>query len=310
MNRKITVVGSINMDLVIRTARMPAPGETIRGYGFHVIPGGKGANQAVAAARQGAAVTLVGRVGADDFGRMQQRCLQQDGIDLSFLVTDPRHATGIALITLDEAGQNSIIISPEANGEVSVHQIEASREAIQRADILLCQLEIPLDTVTRAIELAHAHGVPVLLNPAPAYPLERTLLQKVTYLVLNETEARVFTGCDINDLETAQKAAMQLQASGIPTVILTLGANGVIVAQAGTCCHEPAIGVEVVDTTAAGDTFVGSFAAALTDGKSVIEAVKFATVAAALTVTKLGAQSSIPNRREVEELGRVVCQKR
>jgi ribokinase len=301
MKGQIVVVGSLNMDLVIRTPRMPSPGETLTGYGFQTIPGGKGANQAVAAARQGANVTMIGRVGDDDFGRTQQRCLGEEHIDLSVLTVDPRHATGVAVITLDEAGENSIIISPEANGAVSVEQIDAARDVIARVDMLLCQLETPLEAVTRAIEVAHENGVPVVLNPAPARQLEQSLLEKVTYLIPNETEASLLTGDEVTDIESAQEAAIQLQKRGVQTVILTLGENGAVVAHEGTCVHETAVPMKVVDTTAAGDTFVGSFAVALTEGKTVIEAVRFAKHAAALAVTKLGAQPSIPTRQEAEQ---------
>jgi ribokinase len=300
MNGQIAVVGSINMDLVIRTSRMPLPGETIKGYDFHIIPGGKGANQAVAVARQGAKVIMIGRVGDDDFGRAQQRCLRQENIDLSFLTIDPQQATGVAIITLDEAGQNSIILSAGANGTITVQHIESAQEAITRADMLLCQLEIPLASVTRAIEIAYENSVPVLLNPAPAYQLERSLLAKVTYLIPNETEASLLTGVEVKDIDSAKAAARQLQQLGVKTVILTLGENGAVVAHAGEYIHEPAVQVNVVDTTAAGDAFVGSFAVAITEGKSVTAAVRFAKHAAALTVTKLGAQPSIPTRQEVE----------
>ena len=301
MESHITVVGSINTDLVIRTTRVPLPGETITGRDFKIIAGGKGANQAVAAARQGANVTLIGSIGADDFGRQQQDGLRREQIDISFLTADKRHATGVAMITLDEAGQNSIIVSPEANGAVTVDQIDAARDAIARSDMLLCQLEIPLDAVTRAIEIAHANDVPVLLNPAPAQHFEPSLLQKVTYLIPNEFEAGFLTGVDVHDTESAQKAAVQLQTLGVATVILTLGEQGAVIADAGQFCHEPALVVDAVDTTAAGDTFVGSFAVARTEGKSVVEAVRFAKHAAALAVTKLGAQPSVPTRAEVEQ---------
>jgi ribokinase len=301
MKAHIVVVGSLNMDLVIRTPRMPLPGETLIGHDFQTIPGGKGANQAVALARQGADVTMIGRIGDDDFGRTQQKCLKQEQIDLSSLLVDPHQATGVAIITLDQAGENSIIISPEANGAVTVEQIDSVRDVITRADMLVCQLETPLDAVTRAIEIAHENNVPVILNPAPAQQLEPSLLEKVTYLIPNETEAGLLTGIEVKDIASAQEAATQLQRLGVQTVILTLGENGAVVAHEDTCVHETAVSMDVVDTTAAGDTFVGSFAVAVTEGKSVIEAVRFAKHAAALAVTKLGAQPSIPTRDKVEQ---------
>lgn len=301
MNNHIVVVGSLNMDLVIRTPRVPLPGETVIGHGFRTIPGGKGANQAVAAARQGGSVVMIGRIGDDDFGRTQQHCLSQEQIDLSWLTVDPNQATGVAIITLNEAGENNIIISPEANGAVNVQQIEAAREVIESAKMLVCQLETPLDAVTRAIEIAHECGVPVILNPAPAQKLDEALLGNVTYMIPNETEASVLTGIEVKDSDSARKAAAQLQDFGIDTVIMTLGEKGALIAQSETFHHETAISVKVVDTTAAGDTFVGSFVVAITEGKSVTEAVRFAKHAAALAVTKLGAQPSIPTRQEVED---------
>ncbi len=301
MKGHITVVGSINTDLVIRTPRVPVPGETITGYDFQIIPGGKGANQAVAAARQGASVTMIGSIGDDDFGRQQQQCLERDNIDLAFLTVQPQCATGVAVITLDETGQNSIIISPEANGHVTAQQIDTAREAITQADMLVCQLEIPLEAVTRAIELASENGVPIILNPAPARPLQGALLHNVTYVIPNETEASLLTGIDVKDIDSAQEAALHLQKLGVATVILTLGDKGAVIAHAGACFHETALAVEAVDTTAAGDAFVGSFAVAVTEGKSVADAVKFAKHAAALAVTKLGAQPSLPTRAEVEQ---------
>ena len=297
---RIVVVGSLNIDLVVQTPRMPQPGETIKGESFHVIPGGKGANQAVAAARQGAQVTMIGSVGADDFGLRQKQCLDQDGIDLAYLTIDPQRSTGVALITVDETGQNSIVIVPGANGTITPAQIDAAQAAICNADMLICQLEIPLDAVTRAVDLAHAHNVPVILNPAPAYPLERSLFEKITYLIPNETEAGLLTGLAVNELYPAREAAAQLQRLGVQTVILTLGADGVLIADGNNVTHEAAVPVKAVDTTAAGDAFVGSFAVAVTEGQSVIEAVRRAKHAAALAVTKFGAQSSLPTRAEVE----------
>ncbi|MCP4405003.1 MAG: ribokinase, partial [bacterium] len=197
-------------------------------------------------------------------------------------------------------GQNSIIVSPEANGAVSAEQIDTATEGMTRADMLLCQLEVPTEAVTRAIEIAHEHGVAVVLNPAPASPLEASLLEKVSYFIPNETEAEFFTGIAVNDIESAKKAAAALQESGIKTVLLTLGEKGVLVAHDGEFFHEDALSVQAVDTTAAGDTFVGAFAVALTEGMSIKKAVIFAKHAAALAVTKLGAQSSIPTRSDVE----------
>ncbi|PID57628.1 ribokinase [candidate division KSB3 bacterium] len=301
MNKQITVVGSINMDLVIRVPRMPLPGETLAGGDFHVIPGGKGANQAVAAARLGGSVAMIGRVGGDDFGRRQQEGLRRDGIDLSRLSVDEDCATGIAMITVDESGQNSIIISPEANGRVSATQVEEAAEGICRANMLLCQLEVPIEAVTRAVDIAHAHQVAVALNPAPAARLDASLLEKVSYFIVNETEAEFYSDIQVTDRESAKRAAQKLQQSGIETVLVTLGEKGVLVAHNGEFFHEDALSVQAVDTTAAGDTFVGAFSVAMTAGRTLREAVMFASHAAALTVTRLGAQSSIPTYDEVAQ---------
>lgn len=302
MKQHLVVVGSINMDLVVRTPRMPLPGETLLGSDFHTIPGGKGANQTVAVARQGAAVKIVGCVGNDDFGQAQWRCLNAEGIDLSLLQVDAQQATGIAVIMIDQSGQNSIIVSAGANNAVSVAQIDAAKDAIAQAAMLICQLEVPLESVMYAIESAHRSQTPVLLNPAPAHHgLDLTLFEQVTYLILNESEAEALTGMGVSDVTSAKAAALRLRDAGAKTVILTLGANGAIVAHGGELYHEAAVSVKAVDTTAAGDTFVGCFAFAISEGVSVPEAVRIATHASALSVTKLGAQPSIPTRQEVEQ---------
>ena len=301
MPARIAVVGSLNMDLVVRVPRMPVPGETLIGHDFHVIPGGKGANQAVAAARLGAQVTMIGRVGDDDFGRAQQRNLAQEGIGVTHVSVDPEEATGIALITLDAAGQNSIILAPGANMRLTVAHVEAAAQTIADAEILICQLESPLEVVTRAIELARAQGVRVILNPAPARPLDTALLHLVDYLIPNESETTLLTGIQVTDLSSAEKAAANLRERGVSTVILTLGEQGALLANARGMIHVPGYSVEVVDTTAAGDAFVGGFAVALAEGQPLQEAVRFANAAGALAVTRLGAQPSLPTRRAVEQ---------
>ncbi len=301
MPARITVVGSLNMDLVVRAPRMPVPGETLIGSDFRVIPGGKGANQAVAAARLGAQVTMIGRVGNDDFGRAQQRSLAQEGIDVTHVSVDPEEATGIALITLDATGQNSIILAPGANMRLTVAHLEAAGQAIVNADILICQLESPLEAVTRAVELAHANGARVILNPAPARPLDAALLRLVDYLIPNESEATLLTDIQVADLSSAKEAAINLRERGVNTVILTLGERGALLANDREITHQAGYLVKVVDTTAAGDAFVGGFAVALAEGRPLSDAVRFANAAGALAVTKLGAQPSLPTRQEVEQ---------
>jgi ribokinase len=299
--KPIIVVGSVNMDLVIRAPRMPAPGETIAGSGFRAIPGGKGANQAVAAARTGAEVHFIGSIGGDDFGLRLKRGLADEGIDLSHLSVLEDESTGVAMIILDAKGQNSIVLSPGANGRVTPEQIETCADTIASARMLVCQLETPLTAVTRAIDIAYDNEVPVILNPAPAVPLNRRLLAKIKYLIPNETEASLLSGVQVVDGETARAAARRLTDEGVEQVLITLGDKGVVsVLKDGTVLSIPAIVVPVVDTTGAGDTFVGSLAVELANGKSVREAIQYAQYAAALKVTKLGAQTSIPHRDEVE----------
>lgn len=299
MKPRITVVGSVNMDLVFRTPRMPAVGETLHGHEFRQIPGGKGANQAVAAARQGAAVSFIGAVGADGFGVFSRACLAAEDMELSHLASVDGVATGVAGILVDDQGNNSIVLAAGANAVVSEAQVEAASAAIASAKLLLCQLEIPLSSVARAIQIASAQGVQVILNPAPAQALDDALLQQVDYLIVNETEATQLSGIAVTDQASAQSAAQQLLQRGVGTVLLTMGEHGALITEAGGSQFIPAVKVDVVDTTAAGDTFVGAFAVGLATGQSVLQASHEAQYAAALAVTKLGAQTSIPSRQEV-----------
>ena len=301
MKPRIVVVGSVNMDLVIRAPRMPAPGETLGGSDFRTIPGGKGANQAVAAARMGAEVHFIGSIGGDDFGLRLKQGLAGEGIDLAHLSVLQDAPTGVAMIILDAAGQNSIVLSPGANGRVTTEQVEACADTIAGARMLVCQLETPLAAVTRAIDIAHDKRVPVVLNPAPALALDRRLLAKVKYLIPNETEASLLSGVQVVDVETAGAAARRLADQGVEQVLITLGEKGVVSTRGHDAASSfPAIRVSVVDTTGAGDSFVGSLAVELASGRSVREAIQFAQHVAALKITKLGAQTSIPQREEVE----------
>jgi len=302
MGAKIAVVGSLNMDLVVRAPHMPVPGETVIGSDFRTIPGGKGANQAVAAARLGAEVTMIGRVGDDDFGRAQLRNLGELGIDTTYVVVDSEAATGIALITLDASGQNSIVLAPGANMRLIKEDINAARGAIVQSDVLVLQLESPLEVVAYAIDMAHAEGVKVILNPAPARPIPEETLTRLDYLIPNESETTLLTGIQVADLDSAEEAAERLRDEGVGTVILTLGARGAFLARAEESVYVPGYEVEVVDTTAAGDAFVGGFAVALAQGQNLAEAVRYANAAGALAVARLGAQPSLPTRQEVEEL--------
>ena len=302
MTAHVAVVGSLNMDLVARAPRIPQPGETIMGRDFHTLPGGKGANQAVAAARLGARVAMVGRVGNDAFARLLLDNLAAAGVDHTSVIQDSGAATGVALIVVDAAGQNSIVVASGANMRLSPADVEAAETAIASADVLLLQLETPLETVTRAAQIAHAHGVTVILNPAPAQPLPPALLSLVDVLVLNESETALLTGLPIDSRPRVEAAAEALRESGVGVVILTLGERGALLAQAGGTQAFPAFTVTVVDTTAAGDAFMGGLAVALAEGQSLAEGTRWGNAAGALATTQLGAQPSLPTRRAVEKL--------
>lgn len=299
MKPRITVVGSVNMDLVFRTPRMPAVGETLHGHEFCQIPGGKGANQAVAAARQGAQVSFIGAVGDDGFGSFSRDCLAAEGMELTHLARVAGVATGVAGILVDDSGSNSIVLAAGANATLTAAQVDAATAAIAGAQLLVCQLETPLATVTRAIEIARAQGVKVILNPAPAQDLTDALLAQVDYLILNETEASQLSGITVVDQDSAKAASEQILQRGTGTVLLTMGEHGALITESTGSQFIPAVKVDVVDTTAAGDTFVGAFAVGLANGLSVIDASREAQYTAALTVTKLGAQTSIPQRQQV-----------
>ncbi|MCU6434736.1 ribokinase [Undibacterium sp. Jales W-56] len=301
MKPRIAVVGSVNMDLVFRTPRMPAVGETMHGHEFRQIPGGKGANQAVAAARQGADVSFIGAIGKDGFGEFSQACLAKEGIELSHLASIDGVATGVAGILVEDSGNNSIVLAAGANARVSVAQVDQATAAISTARLLLCQLETPLASVERAIQIAHQHQVGVILNPAPAQDLRDDLLQLVDYLVVNETEASQLSNIAVTDQDSAKSASQALLKRGVGTVLLTMGEHGVIITDNTGSQFIAAIKVDVVDTTAAGDTFVGALAVGLANGLSVLDASGEAQYTAALTVTKLGAQTSIPHRQDVLE---------
>jgi len=302
MSARVTVAGSLNMDLVVRAPRIPEPGETIIGGEFRTVPGGKGANQAVAAARLGAQVAMVGRVGGDAFGGLLLENLAAAGVDPAFVTRDPQAATGVALIEVDDAGQNSIVVVSGANMRLALADVEAAAAAIGVADVLLLQLESPLETVTRAAQVARAQGVTVILNPAPARPVPAGLLGLVDVLIPNESETALLTGLPVGDQEQAQAAAAALRRMGVATVILTLGERGALLAYEGGAELFPAFDVTPVDTTAAGDAFVGGLAVALAEGRPLQEAVRWGNAAGALATTRLGAQPSLPTRQALEEM--------
>ena len=295
--KPILVVGSLNMDLVVQAPRHPKPGETILGSGFQTFPGGKGANQAVAAARLGGQVRMVGRVGQDDFGEILLETVSRDGVETTWIKKDPQAATGVALITVDGAGQNTIVVVPGANGQVSPQDVQAAEAAFHQAGVLLLQLEVPLPVIAKAVELAKRDGLQVVLNPAPAAYLETSLLSDVDYLVPNQSELEILTG-----QSGIEQGVQRLQDLGVGKVIVTLGGDGVLVADGKDRIRLPIYPVQVVDTTAAGDAFVGAFAVALMEGLSTEEAAGWGNAAGALAVTKAGAQASLPTRGALEQL--------
>lgn len=292
----ILVVGSINMDLVVRVPHAPAPGETVLGGDFETFPGGKGANQAVASSRMGGDVTMVGRVGKDDFGDTLIQELVENKIKTTFVVKDSAAATGIAMIAVAENGENLIVVASGANMQVTVADVQKACDLLKNIDLLLVQLECPLKAVTTAIELAHSRHIPVVLNPAPAQPLSEALLAKVDVLTPNEKELMMLSGQD--DLE---RGIQKLRSWGVKNLVVTLGANGARVINETTDQHVAAHRVDAVDTTAAGDAFNGALAVALAEGKSLLEAVRYGVAAGALAATRKGAQPSLPSRDEVEQ---------
>ncbi|QKJ36695.1 MAG: ribokinase [Pseudomonas rhizophila] len=300
MPAKVVVVGSLNMDLVTRAPRLPRGGETLIGESFCTIPGGKGANQAVAAARLGAKVSMVGCVGSDAYGQELRGALLAEGIDCQ-PVSVVAGSSGVALIVVDDNSQNAIVIVAGANGVLTPDVLDQFDEVLRSADVIICQLEVPDATVGHALKRGRELGKTVILNPAPASrPLPADWYACIDYLIPNESEAAVLSGLAVDSLEAAEAAATQLLAAGAGKVIVTLGAQGLMFANGASFQHFPAPLVKAVDTTAAGDTFVGGFAAALADGKSEVEAIRFGQVAAALSVTRAGAQPSIPTLLEVQ----------
>jgi ribokinase len=294
MNFDILVVGSLNMDLVVTSPRLPERGETLLGNNFSTFPGGKGANQAVAAARAGGKAGMLGCVGADDFGLRLLASLRDAGVATEPIIQRSDQTTGVALITVDEQGDNTIVVVPGANGTLSVADLNRAEGLIAGVQLLVLQLEVPMETVELAISLAKNHQVPVVLNAAPAAPLSPNTLIDLDYLVVNETEAQLL--CGIADIA---RSCDRLIRDGVRSVVVTLGKQGVYVQNQTEQFYLPAHPVNVVDSTAAGDAFVGAFSAALIHGATLREAVAWGNAAGALAVTRAGAQPSLPTQKEI-----------
>ncbi|HLG86653.1 MAG TPA: ribokinase [Alphaproteobacteria bacterium] len=299
VSRTVAVLGSLNLDFVLNIPRMPEAGETLASERSATFCGGKGANQAVACARMGASVAMIGRVGDDPAGLMLRTALKEEGIIVDGVVPTEGVATGAAAILLTPDGQNRIVIAAGANGRLDAADVVAQRARIDTASLLVCQLEVPLETVSAAVARAAAAKVPVLLNPAPALLLPAELLDGVDYLIPNESEASILTGVDVHDVPSATRAAAILRAQGVACVIVTLGAAGILIADDRGTRHLPAMPAEVVDTTAAGDSFIGGFAAGLVEGLDTDEAASLGLRAARICVGREGAQASLPRRSEI-----------
>lgn len=297
---QVVVVGSINMDMVSHSRRLPGPGETLMGEAFVMAPGGKGANQAVAAARLGAPVAFVSRVGTRQHGTELLAALAEEGIATSGVVADPASLPGVAVIMVaSEGGENSIVYVPGSNAQLSAADVQASSALLQSAKVVVAQLEVPVPAITQAFELARAAGVTTILNAAPALPVGDTLLALSGWLIVNETEAGQLAGMASGSVDEAAAAALALLQRGPQQVVVTLGAQGVLLCSAAGVQHLPARVVTAVDTVGAGDTFVGGLAAGLAEGMSAADAVRLGQAAAAIAVSRSGVQSAMPHRAEI-----------
>jgi ribokinase len=303
MSARIAVVGSLNMDLVIRSPRIPLPGETIIGGDFQTIPGGKGANQAVAAARLGAEVSMIGRLGRDSFADYLLDNLAASGVDTAFITKDGQAATGVALIVVDDQGENSIVVASGANMQVEEVHVNAAQDLIAKSDVLVLQLEIPLPAVIRSAQIAKENGIPVVLNPAPARELPAELFALVDVLVPNETEIALLSGQGDDSAEDLKQASRGLLDRGVGSVVITLGKRGALLTNRKYDAFEfDAFKIEPVDTTAAGDAFVAGLAVHLGAGHPLPDAIHWGNAAGALAAMRFGAQTSAPSREEVKQL--------
>lgn len=302
MSERIVVIGSCNTDMVINTERLPLPGETVIGGNFFMNSGGKGANQAVAATRLGGSVSFMAKVGNDHFGSRSIEQYKAEGINVDHILIDNALPSGVALIVVDANGENCITVASGANAMLLPEDIDRAVGMIERGDIVLTQLETPLDTVEYLARIARERGKKVILNTAPAQHLPDSLMRNLYMIIANETETELITGVKITDMESICRAADVMNERGVENVVITLGSKGAFVKENGAYHKVPAIKVKAVDATAAGDTFCGAVCVALAEKKSILEAVEFANKCASLTVTRMGAQSSLPYRSEVDNL--------
>lgn len=298
---KITVIGSSNTDLVVKAPKLPAPGETVLGSEFIVAPGGKGANQAVAIARLGGDVTFVAKLGMDNFGDQRLEDFKRDGMSTEFVFRDAEPPSGVALIFVDDEGENMIVAVQGANARLLPGDVDRARSAIAGADMLVLQLETPMETVEHAVNIASENSVPVILNPAPGRELAPALIGKIDYITPNETEAEILTGIKVASDDDARRAGAKLLELGAGNVIVTMGRRGAMLMNSNESSLIPAFVVNAVDATAAGDAFNGGLAYAIASGRELKDAVKFANAVAALAVTRMGAQPSMPTRDELEQ---------
>ena len=299
MSTAIVVIGSSNTDMVIKADHLPAPGETILGGNFFMNAGGKGANQAVAASRLGGRVVFIAKTGNDIFGRQSAQLFNNEGIDTRYIFSDSRHPSGVALITVDKNGENCIAVALGANASLSRTDLEKAKEVIRTASIILMQLEIPIDSVNYAASVAASAGVRIILNPAPYQELSEELLNNISIITPNRKEAEMLSGIIVTDMRSAESAAWEIRRKGVEIIIITLGVQGAVVLENDVFTVVPATKVDAMDSTAAGDVFNGALAVSLAEGKSIIESTTFACHAAAISVTRMGAQSSAPKKHEV-----------
>jgi len=301
-SKKIVVVGSCNTDMVIKADRLPVPGETILGGTFFMNPGGKGANQAVAASRMGGNVTLISKTGNDVFGKQSVMLYTAENIKTDYIFSDPKHPSGVALITVDSQGENCIVVASGANAYLTPSDIDKASAEIENSDLILMQLEIPIETVEYVAEMASKKGIKVILNPAPARALSDNLLKNLYIIIPNKSEAEILSGIKVTDIESAKQAADIISAKGVDIVVITLGSQGALIKEYNEFLFVEAFKVDALDTTAAGDTFCGSVCVGFSEGRLSLDPEKLAARAVAITVTRMGAQASIPYRSELSSL--------